>query len=173
MLLRTEIRSWLYPITVGATTIWERWEAIKPDGTISGGELADAAEGSEGSMISFNHYAYGAVIDWVYRNVGGLRLTSPGYQTSAIAPRPVVGIDWAKASIETGYGQLAIDWKIDDAGSLVADFVVPFGTTAILDLPITTGSVITVNGQPTKNLSVNSPGRHSFVVTRPLIATTL
>ena len=171
MLLRTEIRSWLYPITVGATTIWERWEAIKPDGTISGGELADAAEGSEGSMISFNHYAYGAVIDWVYRNVAGLQLTSPGYQTSAIAPRPVVGIDWAKATIATGYGELSIDWKLGSAGSLVADIVVPFGTNATLDLPVTTESEITVNDEPAENLSIVSSGKHTLVISNPLIAT--
>lgn len=150
MLLREEIRSWLYPITVGATTIWERWEAIKPDGNPATGGLEGHAEGSEPSMISFNHYAYGAVIDWVYRNVLGLTSTSPAYRSVSISPRPTKSIEWAKGSIETGFGEFGIDWKLDGS-KLHAKVNVPFGVQAKLDLPISEGSTILVNGTQKQN----------------------
>ena len=83
MLLRREPPSWLYQVDQGATTVWERWDAILPDGSIHPGTMRAARvthEGQESHMLSFNHYAYGAVIDWVYRNVAGLAptLDAPG-----------------------------------------------------------------------------------------------
>ena len=101
MLLREEVPSWLYQVRQGATTVWERWDAIRPDGSIHPGtmstppEMAERPEGDEPHMLSFNHYAYGAVIDWVYRHVAGLApdRARPGYRHVVIAPRPVVGID--------------------------------------------------------------------------------
>src|SRR5690606_26450915 len=103
MLLRREAPSWLYQVDRGATTVWERWDAILPDGSIHGGDM-DIAEG--GSMLSFNHYAYGAMIDWVYRNVAGLAPDpeEPGYRRVIVAPRPAEGLTWAKAAIETSLG---------------------------------------------------------------------
>lgn len=165
MLLRTEIRSWLYPITVGATTIWERWEAIQPDGTPATGGSEGNMDGSEPSMISFNHYAYGSVIDWVYRNVLGLALSSPGYQDVSIAPRPVDEILWAKGSIETGYGALKIDWKISEPRVLEASIHVPFGVTATLDLPITKDSTVLVDGEPVSSFAKLSHGTFKIKVT--------
>ena len=133
MLLRTGIRSWLYPITMGATTIWERWEGILEDGSIAGGKLDDNAEGSDDSMISFNHYAYGAVVDWIYRNVGAIAPTAPGYREVLLAPLPHAGLETCRASIETGYGQIAIDWQHDHAtGQTTANIAIPFGVTARL-----------------------------------------
>ena len=73
MLLRSEAPSWLYQVAQGATTVWERWDAIRPDGSIHPGTMAPMnGDGEDGHMLSFNHYAYGAVIDWVYRHVAGL-----------------------------------------------------------------------------------------------------
>ncbi len=169
MLLREEIRSWLYPITVGATTIWERWEAIKPDGTPSTGGSEGHAPGSEPSMISFNHYAYGAVIDWVYRNVLGLTSLSPGYKQVSISPRPTKSIDWAKGSIETGFGKFAIDWKIDGA-KLHAKVHVPFGVTAKLNLPVTEESTILVNEESKLNGEVLTHGVHEIQVSHATVA---
>ena len=92
MLLRTGVRSWLYQVANDATTVWERWDAIKPDGSIHDGRMTpfegagDAAErgdGNEPHMLSFNHYAYGAVIDWVYRNVGGV---APDADAAGLSP---------------------------------------------------------------------------------------
>ena len=104
MLLRQEMPSWLYQVRMGATTVWERWDAVRPDGSIHPGtmktppEMADRKEG-EPHMLSFNHYAYGAVIDWVYRNVAGLApdLDRPGYRHVILAPKPVAGLKRAKA----------------------------------------------------------------------------
>ena len=99
MLLRREAPSWLYQVDRGATTVWERWDAILPDGSIHSGAMdalpSEEADREEGSMLSFNHYAYGAMIDWVYRTVGGLAPDpdDPGYRTVHVAPRPAEGLD--------------------------------------------------------------------------------
>lgn len=169
MLLREEIRSWLYPITVGATTIWERWEAIKPDGTPASGGLEGHAEGSEPSMISFNHYAYGAVVDWVYRNVLGLTSLAPGYREVSISPRPTKSIEWAKGSIETGFGKFAIDWK-SDGSKLHAKVSVPFGVNAKLDLPVSGASTILVNGEAKRNGDILGHGNYDLDVTHANVA---
>ncbi|MFM6977758.1 MAG: family 78 glycoside hydrolase catalytic domain [Micrococcales bacterium] len=169
MLLREEIRSWLYPITVGATTIWERWEAIKPDGSISDGGPEGGAEGTVPGMISFNHYAYGAVIDWVYRNVLGLTSLAPGYEQVSVSPRPTKSIDWAKGSIETGYGEYGIDWKLDGS-KLHAKVSVPFGVQAKLNLPVTEASTILVNGEAKLNGDVLGHGIYDLDVTHAHVA---
>ena len=87
LLLQRECPSWLYPVTMGATTIWERWDSMLPDGTINPGE-----------MTSFNHYALGAVADWMHRTIGGIAPLEPGYSKVLIAPQPGGGIRWARSS---------------------------------------------------------------------------
>ena len=150
MLLRRDAPSWLYQVDRGATTVWERWDAIKPDGSIHGGDMdAGSGDGGGGSMLSFNHYAYGAMIDWVYRTVAGLApdADEPGYRLVHVAPRPAVGLDHAAAAIDTRLGRLAIDWTI--AGDVFeATLEVPFGARALLDLPVTAASVVTVDAAP-------------------------
>lgn len=145
MLLRREAPSWLYQVDRGATTVWERWDAILPDGRIHAGDMDAGSSEGGGSMLSFNHYAYGAMIDWVYRTVAGLSPAEPGYRVATIAPRPAVGLEYAAASVDTSYGRLAIDWRLD-SGALHATVDVPFGVTAQLDLPTTAESVVTVDG---------------------------
>ncbi len=81
LLLQRECPSWLYPVTMGATTIWERWDSMLPDGSVNPGE-----------MTSFNHYALGAVADWLHRTVGGLAPAQPGYRQIAVRPRPGGGL---------------------------------------------------------------------------------
>ena len=145
MLLRRDAPSWLYQVDRGATTVWERWDAILPDGSIHSGAMdalpSEEADREEGSMLSFNHYAYGAMIDWVYRTVGGLApdADEPGYRTVHVAPRPAEGLEAASASIQTRLGRLAIDWAVDD-GVFEATLEVPFGARAVLDLPVTDAS---------------------------------
>ena len=146
MLLREEMPSWLYPISKGATTIWERWNGIMPDGSINGGAMDSTAEGSGDSMISFNHYAYGAVVDWIYRNVGGIAPTAPGYENVSIAPHPHPLITRCKSAIQTGYGRLAVDWHLVDGdidGQLDISLEIPFGITATLDGPFGDGRLLT------------------------------
>src|SRR5699024_2357134 len=121
MLLRRDAPSWLYQVDRGATTVWERWDAIHPDGSIHSGDMDAGASGTEGEgrMLSFNHYAYGAMIAWVSRTVAGLAPADPGYRVVRVAPRPAAGMDRAAATIDTAYGPLAIDWRLED-GELVA-----------------------------------------------------
>ncbi|MEU3498893.1 family 78 glycoside hydrolase catalytic domain [Kitasatospora cineracea] len=123
LLLQTECPSWLYPVTQGATTIWERWDSLRPDGTLN-----------PGGMTSFNHYALGAVADWLHRTVAGLAPAEPGYRTIRFAPRPGGGLTWAKARHDTPHGTAAISWQLTDAG-LTAELTVPAGCEAVLDLP--------------------------------------
>ena len=112
MLLRLEAPSWLYQVEMGATTVWERWDALAPDGTIHSGEMAT---NDSSGMLSFNHYAYGAVVDWIYRYVAGIAPTTehPGYRRVIVAPRPAVSIDWARASVESRLGPVSIDWRLN------------------------------------------------------------
>ena len=100
LLLQKECPSWLYPLSQGATTIWERWDAIQPDGSINPGQ-----------MLSFNHYAYGAVGAWLYGTVVGLQLVEPGWRRFRVAPRPGGGLDWAEASLESPLGRIDARWS--------------------------------------------------------------
>ncbi|MFE2971940.1 family 78 glycoside hydrolase catalytic domain [Streptomyces sp. NPDC059340] len=123
LLTQTACPSWLYPVTMGATTIWERWDSLRPDGTLN-----------PGGMTSFNHYALGAVADWLHRVVGGIELTTPGYHTITFRPRPGGGITWAKARHETPYGTAAVSWQLT-AGGMTAHVTVPDGCEGRVELP--------------------------------------
>jgi len=170
MLMRREIRSWLYQVDQDATTIWERWDAIREDGSIHSGEMNTENDNQEdASMISFNHYAYGAVVDWVYRNVAGLAPSGPGYRRTLVAPRPAEGFSYARASIDSGYGELAINWQLTHAGDLVVQLRVPFGVTAELDLPVTKTSSVLANGAKIGGQAELAYGDHTIVVTSPAV----
>ncbi|MDQ0238865.1 alpha-L-rhamnosidase [Arthrobacter bambusae] len=123
LLTQTECPSWLYPVTQGATTIWERWDSILEDGTVNPGE-----------MTSFNHYALGAIADWMHRTVAGLAPAAPGYRKQHIAPRPLRSLQHAGTSHETPYGLASVAWKRSGERILV-EAVVPSGTTAVVSLP--------------------------------------
>lgn len=123
LLLEQGCPSWLYQVAQGATTIWERWDAMLPDGTVN-----------PGTMTSFNHYALGAVADWLHRTVAGLAPAEPGYRRIRFAPRPGGGLTHASATQRTPYGEASISWHIEQ-DELRVDFVVPVGATAELDLP--------------------------------------
>lgn len=125
LLLQKECPSWLYPVTRGATTIWERWDAIQPDGSIHPGE-----------MLSFNHYAYGAVGAWLYGTVAGLQLDEevPGWRRFRVAPRPGGGLDWAEAHHESPYGPIDVRWE-QRGDRLEVEVGVPPGATADVVLP--------------------------------------
>ena len=123
LMLQTENPSWLYPVTMGATTVWERWDSILEDGSVNPGE-----------MTSFNHYAFGAVADWLHRTVAGLGPVDPGYQTFEIAPHPIVGLDWAEASHETAFGRISVRWETTGPTVTVSAVVAP-NTRARVRLP--------------------------------------
>jgi len=123
LLRQTECPSWLYPVTMGATTIWERWDSMLPDGSVN-----------PGGMTSFNHYALGAVADWMHRVIGGLAPAAPGYRSLRIEPRPGGGLSWARAAHLTPYGLAEVSWRRAD-GVLTVDVTVPAGCTAVVVLP--------------------------------------
>jgi alpha-L-rhamnosidase len=123
ILLQPGYPGWAYMIEQGATTIWERWDGIRTDGSLS-----------EPGLNSFNHYALGAVGDWLYRSVGGLSPAAPGYQQLTIAPRPGGGLTSARAALGTPYGQAVSDWSTA-AGRLTLRVTVPVNTTATVRVP--------------------------------------
>lgn len=123
--------SWLYPVKMGATTIWERWDGMKPDSTFQ-----------TPSMNSFNHYAYGAIGDWMYRTIAGLQETAPGYKQIKVAPQPGGKFTSAQAELNTPYGTASSSWKISN-GIFQLDVVVPPNTTAEVVLPKTGDEKIT------------------------------
>ena len=174
MLLCRETPSWLYQVDHGATTVWERWDAILPDGSIHPGTmtaLEGEDAGQEHHMLSFNHYAYGAVIDWVYRNVAGLAptLDAPGYRRVIVAPRPHADIRWARASVESSFGPIRIDWRLVESGSLAIDLDLPFGVEARLDLAVGDDARVIVDGAGARPDAEVGPGRHRIEVTNPLV----
>jgi alpha-L-rhamnosidase len=127
LLLQETYPSWLYPIKAhGATTIWERWDSMKADSTFQ-----------DPSMTSFNHYAYGAVGDWMYRNIVGIDTKDAkgsGYKEIIIKPLPGGGLTHAKGSILTNYGQIKTEWKIDGKKYYML-VEIPANTTAEITFP--------------------------------------
>ena len=134
LLLQRTCPSWLYPVLAGATTIWERWDALREDGSIPMGNLDI---GSGASMVSFNHYAYGAVADWLHGTVAGLRPDpdDPGYHHILIKPQPGGGLTHASASLRTRYGNASVSWKVQSDGELNVDVEIPPNTSATITLP--------------------------------------
>ncbi|MDN3579944.1 alpha-L-rhamnosidase [Mucilaginibacter flavus] len=123
LLLQKTYPSWLYPVKMGATTIWERWDGIKTDSTFQ-----------DKSMNSFNHYSYGAVGDWMYQNVTGIQIGKPGYKQIILKPEPTAKFTFAKATLETMYGQILSAWDVKD-NQMQVHVIVPVNTTAALTLP--------------------------------------
>ena len=121
LLMRTGCPSWLYPVTMDATTVWERWDSMLPDGSVN-----------PGTMTSFNHYALGSVADWLHRTVGGLAPLEPGYQKFSVDPRPGGGLTHAETSLETPYGLARVAWTAADGELTGLEVTVPEGTSAVV-----------------------------------------
>jgi alpha-L-rhamnosidase len=139
LLMQTECPSWLYPITMGATTTWERWDAIRPDGSLNTPE-----------MTSFNHYALGAVADFLHRRVAGLAPREPGYRSIAVRPLPGGGLTFAEATRRTPAGLCRVRWD-RDGGALTVRVDVPDGLTALVELP---------DGSPAKEIGAGAHELH-------------
>ncbi|MDN3549401.1 glycoside hydrolase family 78 protein [Mucilaginibacter aquaedulcis] len=123
LLLQKTYPSWLYPVKMGATTIWERWDGIKTDSTFQ-----------DKSMNSFNHYSYGAVGDWMYQQMAGLQIGAPGYKNIVIKPQPNHKFSFAKATFETMYGQVLSSWEVNN-GTMHVHVKIPANSTADITLP--------------------------------------
>ena len=138
LLMNKKYPSWLYPITQGATTIWERWDGEKPDSSFQ-----------DVGMNSFNHYAYGAIGDWMVHTVAGLDLDerSPGYKHIVVHPQPGGGLTSARAELLTQYGSALSGWKVD-GGRLNLSVRVPPNTHGTVRLPRATLASVTEGGRP-------------------------
>jgi alpha-L-rhamnosidase len=136
LLNREEYPSWLYPVKQGATTIWERWDGLKPDGSFQ----------SPG-MNSFNHYAYGAIGEWMYRVVAGLDLDprEPGYRHVLAQPQPGGRLTSAEARLQTLYGEAASGWTLAD-GKATVSVTVPPNARGTVRLPAATLAGVTEGG---------------------------
>jgi alpha-L-rhamnosidase len=139
LLTETSCPSWLYPVTMGATTVWERWDSMLPDGSINPGE-----------MTSFNHYAFGSVADWMHQVIGGISPGEPGYRKIRFSPIPGRGVESASCSLRTPYGQAACRWRLEGQQF-----------TLEVDVPPNTSAVVTRPGHPDTEITVTS-GYHSW-----------
>ena len=138
LLNRDQYPSWLYPVKQGATTIWERWDGQKPDGSFQ-----------DKGMNSFNHYAYGAVGDWMYEVMAGIDVdpSSPGYKHILIRPHPGGGFTHVKARHASMYGNVSVDWEIvDNRFELAVE--IPANTTATIELPNAVVESVTESRNP-------------------------
>ncbi len=140
LLLNEDFPSWLYAVNLGATTIWERWNSLNPDGSIS----------STG-MNSLNHYAYGSIVEWMYRDMCGLNPTSgadgvTGFRQARIAPKPDRSLQWARARYRSAAGLYESGWRLDEAGRLTIEIVIPFNASARVVLPDAHMGEIWLNG---------------------------
>jgi len=146
LLMQRSYPSWLYPITRGATTMWERWDGIRPDSSFQ-----------DAGMNSFNHYAFGAVGDWMYRTIGGISLdpSTPGGKRVRIAPRPGGGLTHARASLETPYGKVASAWRFGER-EFMLDASVPPNSTADVTLIETSLDRVREGGRAVRG----APGVH-------------
>jgi alpha-L-rhamnosidase len=136
LLMQDTYPSWLYPVKMGATTIWERWDGIKPDGTFE-----------TPTMNSYNHYAYGAIGDWMYRTIAGIdtKTEAPGYKEIVIKPTIGGNLENANADYETNYGKLSSHWKLEN-GMLLLDVEIPANTTATVYIP-NGGNIVAEDGK--------------------------
>lgn len=137
LLLQRTYPSWLYPITRGATTIWERWDGIKPDSSFQDPE-----------MNSFNHYAYGAIGDWIYSNITGLHNDEnyPGFKHFTIRPIITDSLNYAKAYFNSMYGTIRSEWSRND-NQIEFKITVPPNTSATIVLCTSEIESITEGGK--------------------------
>lgn len=151
LLFQDTAPSWLYEVERGATTIWEGWEAIAPDGTVT--------------ELSFNHYAFGCVDDWLYRRLGGLQIEGPGYRESRIEPDVTGSLTHVAAAIGTPYGRLGSRWVKSDSGAVELAVDVPPNTTSTICLPPGARNIrILGRGQPSPDSGPIEVGSGTTVV---------
>ena len=135
LLLNEDYPSWLYEVNMGATTVWERWNSVLPDGIVS-----------DTGMNSMNHYSYGAVVEWMYRCMCGLNAIEPGFASARIAPMSDDRFDWVRAEYASASGTYRSGWQREN-GVLTYTVEVPFGATAVF-VPESADARLEINGKP-------------------------
>jgi alpha-L-rhamnosidase len=123
LLLQESAPSWLFSVKQGATTIWEHWDGIKEDGSFWSDD-----------MNSYNHYAYGAVYDWIFGVAAGIKIAAPAYERIALAPQPDARLGHLTASIQTRQGLLLSHWEYE-GDAVRYRFIIPAGCIAECTLP--------------------------------------
>jgi alpha-L-rhamnosidase len=138
LLMRKEYPSWLYPVTQGATTIWERWDGQKPDGSFQ-----------DVTMNSFNHYAYGAIGNWLYQYIAGIQNDpkAPGYKHFLLQPHSGGGLTSASGSLRTHYGTIKSDWKLENQ-MMTYSCSIPPNSSATVNFDHSEAKDITINNLP-------------------------
>ncbi len=138
LLLQETYPSWLFQVKRGATTVWERWDGIKADGTFQ-----------NKFMNSFNHYAYGAIGEWMYRTIGGIKpdIAHSGYKHFIIEPKPGGKLTTANAEFTSLYGEIISRWKIEN-GVFKLEVTIPPNSSATIILPEAQVSAIRESGKP-------------------------
>ncbi len=166
LLLKQDYPSWLYQVTQGATTIWEHWDGLKPDGTMWSPD-----------MNSFNHYAYGAVGEWLYTVVAGLNIDEekPGFKHAIIRPRIGGGLSFAEASHLSPYGEIKSRWEIQGE-KVILEVSIPANTTATILLDDaqhvhSAEKVAVTSGDGKPSIEIGS-GKYSFIYELPMLKNT-
>ncbi|PNP51414.1 hypothetical protein THARTR1_07960 [Trichoderma harzianum] len=148
MLFQKKCPSYLYPITMGATTTWERWDSMLPDGTVN-----------PGSMTSFNHHALGSIANWMHADIGGLEAIEPGWKVFRVKPQPNKELSWADIVFESRYGRIELRWTLK--GDLFRMRLrVPPNSAAVVSLP-SDGREYEVGKREAKEQTVGS-GEYDF-----------
>ena len=124
LLLNEDYPGWLYAVKLGATTVWERWNSVGPDGKIA-----------ENGMNSLNHYAYGSIAEWLYADVAGLRPAAPGFRRAVLRPHVCAALGHAELEYQSAAGRWRCRWEVLPSGDIAYSCAVPFGCTAELTLP--------------------------------------
>ena len=136
--MNEDLPSWLYAVNLGATTVWERWDSVLPDGSMN----------PEG-MNSLNHYSIGAIMEWAYKYLVGIQPLSVGYQKVRIAPNFNYRLKQVSGHFDSIYGRIAVSYQIekDEDHTIDLKIKIPIGVEAQLDLPRSQGQEIFINGQ--------------------------
>ena len=145
LLLQESCPGWLYQVKKGATTIWERWDGLREDGSIP-----------DNGMNSFNHYAYGSIGDWLYRSAVGIREAAPGYKRIVVKPHVGGDFESMEASTVTPYGKVAAAWKAKENRLTELSVEVPFNTTAEVLVPAKSAEAVQCDDAAVKPCGVES-----------------
>ena len=157
LLLYEGYPGWLYAVRLGATTIWERWDSLAPDGTIA-----------ENGMNSLNHYAYGSIVAWLYRDAAGLAPAEPGFRKARMAPQIDARLGRVEAEYRSAAGLWRVGWEVLPDGSIRYRCTVPFGCTALLTLPCGGGEQKLGPGDFEKTYTPDHPLRKTLSAATPV-----
>lgn len=157
LLLNEEYPGWLYAVNLGATTIWERWNSVLPDGSISGT-----------GMNSLNHYSYGCIVEWLYRDVAGITPEAPGFRHARLAPHIDARLGEVRAVYQSAAGTWESAWKTLESGEITYRCLVPFGCTASASLPYGGGQHVLEAGEHRFTWMPDTPVRVTYHTGMPI-----